>query len=378
MEENKFEMREVINLKNTFELSQRIKSNYSKFDDTNFNKEIIAKLKSLSLMDRILLVQNTLEKYLPNDFEKIVKILLKSQLPEIKNDRSDNYPADFIAVPMSGIIAKLGCTKEYFDISMKAQYEMTKRFSCEWSIHDFIEKFEDESFAYLKTWAQDKNCHVRRLCSEGIRPKLPWSRPFKKFQKDPTRIISILDLLYFDTHRYVTRSVCNCLNDISKTHPQMVVDTLKKWEKENKQKKVEFIWIKKHALRTLIKKGNIPTLEYLGFKQNPKLDCKLNINTPSVSLGESLEFNLNLKAKENTNLLIDYLIYFVKANGKLSSKVFKLKTLQIQKDKILQITKKHPLKKMTTKKLYSGTHKIEIQINGRIYAKGEFDFKDKK
>ncbi|MCA9496336.1 MAG: DNA alkylation repair protein [Nanoarchaeota archaeon] len=376
-EEKKFEMREVINFENTYKLSQRIKLNYPNFDDINFNKEIENKLQSLSLMDRILLVQNTLEKYLPKDFEEMTKILLKSQLPPINDDRSDNYPSDFIAVPMSGLIAKFGCNKKYFDLAMKAQYEMTKRFSCEWSIHDFIEKFEDESFAYLKIWAKDKNCHVRRLCSEGIRPKLPWSRPFKKFQKNPTRIFTILDLLYFDTHRYVTRSVCNCLNDISKTHPKLVVDSLKKWGKEKKQNKKEFEWMKKHALRTLIKKGDIYALEYLGFKQNPKLICDLTIKTPHISLGNTLEFEIQINPKESSKLIIDYLIHFVKANGKLSNKVFKIKTIELKKNKTVTIIKKHPLKKMTTRKLYSGIHNLEIQINGKICAKGEFDFKNK-
>lgn len=364
-------MREVINLDNTFELSQRIKSNYKDFNDLEFNEKIKEKLKDLSLMQRILLVQDLLEFYLPNNFEKSVEILLKSQLPLLANDRSDNYPADFIAVPMSGYIAKLGCNKKYFDISMQAQKEMTKRFSCEWSIHDFIENFEDESFKYLEKWVIDENCHVRRLCSEGIRPKLPWSRPFRKFQKNPSRIFDILKHLYFDNYRYVTRSVCNCLNDISKTHPKEVVDNLKKWENEKKQTKKEFNWMKKHALRTLIKQGNQYALEYLGFKPNPKLDVKLDIITNNVKIGNKLEFNLEIKPLEKTKLLIDYLIYFVKANGKQSSKVFKIKVLESLDEKII-ISKKHSFKPMTTRKLYLGIHKVAIQINGKIYCEKEF------
>jgi 3-methyladenine DNA glycosylase AlkC len=367
-------MREVINLENTYALSQRIKSNYSQFNDSEFNSRLKESLSELNLMDRILLVQNTLEEFLPKDFKKTVDILLKSQLPELVNDRSDNYPSDFIAVPLSGLIAKVGCTKEFFDLSMEAQYDMTKRFSCEWSIHDFIENFEDECFEYFKKWVLDDNCHVRRLCSEGIRPKLPWSRPFKKFQKDPTRLFEILELLYYDENRYVVRSLCNCLNDISKTHPKLVVDHLMRWEKTNKQKQSEFNWMKKHALRTLIKQGDTYALEYLGFKNNVELECNIEIKKDIVHLNESLEFEVKVDVKTKSKILLDYLIYFVKANGKQSPKVFKLKALDL--DGSITLTKKHSFKKMTTRKLYEGIHKVAIQINGKQYAEKEFNFKE--
>jgi 3-methyladenine DNA glycosylase AlkC len=372
--EEKTLIREVINIQKITDLSNRIKTNYPKFKQEEFLENISKHITSLKVLDRISLVSSNLYKFLPKDYPKALSILLQSQLEPLKEDESENY-GDFIGACLNDYVANYGCSKEYLDLSLNAIYSLTQRFSCEFAIRVFLEQFEQETLKKLKQWTKDSHCHVRRLCSEGIRPKLPWAKPLQKYIKNPETPLSLLSSLYSDSSRYVTRSVANCLNDISKNHPEIVIETLKTWEKEGKQNKKEFEWIKNHALRTLIKSGNSLALEYLGFSQNLPISSSLSILTPIVHVGENLEFTLSITALEKTKLLIDYKIYFVKANKKLSSKVFKLKTIDLEKGKSCEIIKKHGFKIMSTRTLYSGDHYIEIQINGKGVCKKKFKVK---
>jgi len=368
-EKERFQFREVFNKSSVIKLANRIKKNYPQFDDKGFVNKINSKIDDLSFGNRNKLIQDVLIEYLPDDFEEVVRILITSLGTRNEYNSLEGYEG-FIVMPQTYVIERLGMNN--FDLSMKALYEMTMRFTSEGAIRRFIEKYPDKSLKLLMKWAKDKNAHVRRLVSEGTRPRLPLESPIRMFVKDPRPIIPLLDTLKDDPELFVRRSVANNLNDISKDNPKIVVDTLKRWKKGATKERE---WVINHSLRTLFKQGNLDALKLMGF-ENPEIKIKkFTIKTKTVKLGEALEFEFDILSKKNQKLMIDYVIYFMKANGKHAPKTFKISRKKVKRDEEIKVIKKHHLKKMTTRKLYSGKHFVELQINGKSFGKLDFDFK---
>ena len=257
-----------------------------------------------------------------------------------------------------------GLTKEYLATSLMTLKEITQRFSMEDAIRYFINEFPEETLREMGKWVNDPHYHVRRLVSEGTRPLLPWSGRICLSQKDT---LPFLSALHTDTTRYVTRSVANHMNDISKTEPDLVVATLMQWAKAGVQDDFEMDWITRHSLRTLLKQGHTGALELLGYKSNPKITISNStIYRTKIKIGETLDISFNITARRNEKLMIDYVIDFVKANGKTKPKVFKLKKVVLKKEETIAVAKKHRfLANATTFKLYPGTHTLTLQINGQ-------------
>jgi 3-methyladenine DNA glycosylase AlkC len=309
---------------------------------------------------------------LPEDYQKAVSILLKALPSELDSEKTDNDFGDFIYAPYNDFVAAYGRGKKNLKFSLKILREITKRFSAEDAIRFFINDYPREALVELTKWSKDKNYHVRRLCSEGTRPKLPWSQ---KIVLEPGEALQILDNLFFDKTRYVTRSVANHLNDISKIDPQLVITTLKKWQQSKRQDPKEMEFITKHALRTLVKQGNTKALALLGFHPAAEIQVKdFCLTTPQVKIGEVVEFSFTITAKEKAKLAIDYIVYFQSKNGTQNNKkVHKIKVIEMQKGEVLSIDKKHPLRaNMTTRTLYPGKHALELQINGQSWGKKSF------
>jgi len=185
-------------------------SAYPDFDKKNFTKDILEQFPKLELMDRIHCIVSMLNKYLPDDYETSLNILLESLPEELDPNKQDDDFGHFIMAPYSYFVAKYGCNKEYLDISLNALEQMTKRFSAEFAIRKFFNEFEEASYNKMLEWSLSDNYHVRRLASEGSRPNLPWGN---KIWLDYRKTIAILDNLYTDKTRFVTRSVANHLND---------------------------------------------------------------------------------------------------------------------------------------------------------------------
>jgi 3-methyladenine DNA glycosylase AlkC len=273
-------------------------------------------------------------------------------------------------------VAKYGL--EHYDLSMQALYQMTKRFTAEGAIRPFLQKYPEQTLEILSEWAEDENCHVRRLVSEGTRPRLPWAMQLKQFIEDPRPVLELLEKLKSDPELMVRRSVANNLNDIAKDNPDLVVKILRQWKKikdEGTQ------WLIRHAARTLVKKGNKDVLAILGY--SPKVDIsisKIKLDNSTVKMGEALNFSFEVKstAKQAQNLVIDYVIHHVKANGKLTPKVFKLINKNLESGQALKISKTHPFRFITTRKYYPGKHALEIQVNGSSYGKVSFELELKE
>lgn len=368
-------MRNNINKVSVTELSERILGNYPRFNKELFLDSILPFSPEMGLYERLDLIRDKLYDYLPKEFNEASNILINSSGPELNDNQNDLDRVDlssangFIAIASTNYIAKYGL--ENFETSMNALYEITKRFSSEGAIRYFIEKYPDRCFKLFDKWTDDKNVHVRRLVSEGLRPRLPWAIRLKDFIRDPSPIFPLLDKLKDDKELYVRRSVANNINDIAKDHPQLVIKVLKKWKNPDSK---EMEWLIKHALRTLVKQGNSDALDILGYTKNPYIEIEEFKHSSEVSLGDSIDFSFFVKSKSDIEqkLVIDYIIHHKKNNGKQTPKVFKLKNVSIDPKEKIGIKKCHYIKKISTRKYYAGEHKIEIQVNGKRYKSGKF------
>lgn len=205
--------------------------------------------------------------------------------------------------------------------------------------------------------AVDPNVHVRRLVSEGTRSRLPLAAPLRSFKKDPTPVLQLLELLKDDSELYVQRSVANNLNDISKDNAKMVVSTLTKWSQNSSE---EMQWLIRHALRTLLKQGNVGALGLLGYELPGVSAPALNLGNERVPKEGDLNFQFNFVSEKAQKLMIDYRIHFMKSNGK-------------QAREIVEIPRKQSFKTISTRKHYPGSHKIVIVVNGQAMAEADFE-----
>jgi 3-methyladenine DNA glycosylase AlkC len=369
-----FMLRNVLNIEGVKKLSQRISKNYNEFNKDSFVEDISNKINELNFGDRSKLICNSLKKYLPENYKKSVHILINSLEKELLNSEMPKLD-DFIIMPQCLFISTYGLSEENYDISINALYEMTKRFTAEGDIRPFLINYPHKTLNILLKWAEDPNFHVRRLASEGSRPRLPLGIRLPMFQKEPKYVIDILEKLKTDPELYVRRSVANNLNDISKDNPQIVTDTLKKW---SKIKTDEMEWLIKHSLRTLIKQGNKDALEILGYSNKINLIVKnLRLDKKEVSIGETVNFDFEIESMEAENLMIDYVVHHMKANGKTKEKVFKLTKKNMLKGDKINISKKHSFKIINTRKYYEGVHYLQIKINGNNYFMEEFKLNNK-
>ena len=211
-------------------LVREIASNISRacpdFDAAGFVRVGLDGLDHLELTQRGWHLAEALQEYLPQPFSKAADVLVASLGPE--HAGSDEFGmAPFRYLPHVFFVQKYGL--DDFEAAMRAQYELTKRFSAESSIRAFLVRYPEQTYARLLDWARDENVHVRRLVSEGSRPRLPWAPRLPAFQKDPQPVIALLELLKDDPERYVQRSVANNLNDIGKDHPEVAVAVCRRW-----------------------------------------------------------------------------------------------------------------------------------------------------
>lgn len=352
-------------------LATLISQTFPDFTQQSFHQDVIAAFPRLELKERIAHITACLHQHLPDDYQGALEIILQSLPPELDPNKTDDDFGDFIFAPLSLFVALHGCEPEHLNISLNALKEITKRFSAEYAIRYFINAFPDETFVFLLDCAGDDNYHVRRWASEGTRPKLPWAQKLISNYRQP---LPILEALYADKTRYVTRSVANHLNDISKVEPNLVIETLQRWIKSQRQTEQEMAFITKHALRSLIKQGDQTALQLIGFGGKPDITVKeFSTSTPKVRVGEALEFSLDICSHKPQKLLVDYLMCFASNGTKKAQKVFKIKQLELAAGEVVSLKKKHPMRLMTTRRLMLGKHEIVLQINGQTFGSLDFE-----
>ena len=341
-------------------LSQQFAQVYPDFKPTAFYTAAIQGLESLELKQRITHTTDLSAQYLPSNYIDALKVLYA--LSEIIEE-------DFPYLFMPDYVARYG--QDHYRESMQALRDFTEYSSSELAIRIFLQNRLKDTMKFAYQWAEDDRYHVRRLASEGTRPRLPWALRVKALYEDPKIAFPILETLKADKEKYVQKSVANHINDISKGHADWVVGKIKKWPGINK----DTDWVVKHGLRGLIKAGHPKAMSLIGVKQNA--DIKLvsfKLDKNKISLGDKLGFNckLRLDDKKPHKLVIDYKIYFVKKNGCLSPKVFKLKTIKVDSNDHIEISKQHLFKDYTTRKHHAGLHKIQLMVNGNTLAEKSF------
>ena len=341
------------------QLSVDLKTVYPALNKKKFYQQCVNPLDQLELMQRITHLTSTVAEHLPDNYKKSIAVLY--ELSAIIDEK-------FGYLFMAEFVSTYGLND--YKTSIKALRDFTHHSSSEFAIRDFLTLDFDRTIDHMLDWTEHEHEHIRRLASEGCRPRLPWGNKLQQVIDNPGLTWKILNKLRNDDSKYVQKSVANHLNDISKDNPDWMIKKISKWNQKNRNT----AWIIKHGCRTLIKKGHQPALNLFDVKPAKVKLSRLQLEKNKILLGDFLEFSFsieNLSAK-NQKLVIDYNIHFVKSNGGSQPKTFKLKTIDQATAEKTNIRKKHQFKLMTTRKLYSGKHDLEIMINGQSFGKKSF------
>lgn len=339
------------------------------FDSRGFQRAALEGYEALDLMARGRHVAAALARFLPPDFERASEILVASLGPPLERTEG-NGMAPFFYLPHVLFVARQGL--DHFEASMRAHYELTQRFTAEFGIRPLIEKYPERCVQRFHEWTTDRSVHVRRLVSEGTRPRLPWAARLRCFEKDPSPTIELLERLKDDPEEYVRRSVANHLNDIGKDHPKVLVDVAKRWLRGADENRDRLI---RHALRSSIKRADPATLELLGYGRASKSTIERTSITPRRAVmggSVTIEVEIENRGKVQERTLIDLVVHFVKSNGSTSPKVFKLAQLDLAPKERSTVRKSISLAEMTTRKHFPGEHRIDAQVNGRGIPLGAF------
>ena len=346
------------------EQALRIKAVYPPFCVDDFVDDIIDETwDKLELKARMRQITIKLGKYLPADYDQALSIIDKvvAGYPAGFNDYALMYFPDFVEV--------YGQDECHFDLSMAALQRYTLSSTSEFAVRPFIIRYKERMMQQMTAWAKHDNEHVRRLASEGSRPMLPWGQALNCFKKNPLPILGILEQLKTDPSLYVRKSVANNLNDISKTHPDLIAEIARDWYGKNKHTD----WIVKHGCRTLLKQGNRNVLDIFGYSNvTPVEITDFVLNASSVLLGDEITFSFVVSSRAAAKVRLEYGIDYVKSNGKRNRKIFQISEITMKENQTKSYIKKHSFADLSSRKHYPGIHIITLIVNGA--ERGELDF----
>lgn len=337
------------------------------FDAENFLKTVKSEdWEGKALKERATHLAISLEKHLSGDyFEQVAQIF--KMIPVLEKAGFKKQNLEFIFFPE--FVQLFGSEKVAF--SLDALEKITDFVSAEFAIRHFIVADTDLTLQKMTNWASHQNENVRRLASEGTRPRLPWGIGLKIFQKNPIPCLPILESLKNDDSEYVRRSVANHLNDISKDNPDLVKKIIADWKGQTKETDA----LLKHAARTMLKKGNVEVLGHFGISNVVLTQIEdFNLTPQELKIGESLNFSFNIRinSEKTEKLRLEFAVYYVKANGSLSKKIFQISENKFEANKTYTFTKSLSTKNLTTRKHYAGLHRLAIVVNGEEKVEANF------
>ncbi|WP_215114756.1 DNA alkylation repair protein [Exiguobacterium sp. s70] len=338
---------------------RRIQSVYPSFDIQAFVASIVDESwEALALKGRMRRISTKLGEYLPQNYESAIDVLV-----EIADD-CVGFPylffPDFVEV--------YGQAEEHWERSMSALELFTQKSSSEFAIRPFLLRDSTRVMDRMMAWAKHPNEHVRRLASEGCRPRLPWAESLPMFRENPAPVFAVLELLKEDPSLYVRKSVANNLNDISKDHPEAVLEVSRRWQGEHPHTD----WVIRHACRTLIKSAHPDGLTLFGYTQETDLtvNASISIHPNVLSIGEACEiqYDVSIRPGDAAYIRVEYAIDFIKANGKASRKAFLLANKIVAGGARLVANRMHSWADLTTRRHYPGEHRVVLLVNGREVA----------
>jgi 3-methyladenine DNA glycosylase AlkC len=354
-------LKEIFNLARIEHIAEQMAAVLPGFDQQRFITLASEGLEQRSIMQRMAHIADCLHAVMGLEFAPAIEVLT-ALAPRLNSS--------FVTLSLPHYVATHG--QPHFELAMQALAHFTTFGSAEFAIRAFLLADFERTLAVMEGWALSDNEHVRRLASEGSRPRLPWAARLPQVQHNPERVARLLGSLRADPSLYVRKSVANHLNDITKDHPEWVLDTLHSWQSENPHTR----WITRHALRSLIKQGHPRALAMIGASGAPQLQVEnFSITPAQLRLGESMQLGCTLVSSADSaqQLVVDYAIDFVKSNGQASAKVFKLKNLALPAGGRANIQRTQHIRALTTRKHYLGVHRVHLLVNGERVASGQFE-----
>lgn len=351
------------------------------FDRPRFEALSINGLQALAFKDRARHLGRAMESTLPDDFHLAADVLQAALKPvqassidpdkELGLLKTDEHGlAGWVLWPVGEFVVQRGLAHP--ERALQLLHAVTQRFTAEFAIRPFIVAHPELCFATLARWVHDPSAHVRRLVSEGSRPRLPWGLRLQSLVKDPSPTLPLLAALQDDPSEYVRRSVANHLNDIAKDHPDLLADWLATHLPTAAEPRRRLL---RHASRTLIKQGHVGVLGHWGLGTPLLAPVHWAVSPAEVSLGDRLQLSLGLQSRAPVpqTLEIDYTVHHVKANGQTSPKTFKGWKLTLAPGQSVRLTKAHAVRPISTRQYHPGTHAVDVHINGQVLAQAAFD-----
>ena len=354
-------LKEMFNAAYYRQLADAVHSVLPRFDRSAFLRDVSKDLAQRELNARLRQTSVSLQRHLPKAFPAAVEVL---------REVAPRMPKGYTALVYPDFVGLYGLDTPA--TSLEALHYFTSFGSSEFAVREFIRRDVKGTLKVMRRWAVDPNEHVRRLASEGSRPRLPWSFRLDAMVKDPRLTAPILHALRTDPAFYVRKSVANHLNDVAKDHPEHMLDVLYAWTVEHPHT----AWIAKHACRNLIKQGHPRALALFAFERNTAVRASpLRLRSTHLRLGDVLELSVTLTsaADRAQKLVVDYRIHYRKADGRSSAKVFKWKEPILQAGEAITLTKRQRIQDLSTRKHHAGDHRVELLVNGEVEASAHFD-----
>jgi 3-methyladenine DNA glycosylase AlkC len=340
-------------------LAGAMRAAWPQFDEAGYARAVLGNgWSELELKQRMRRLSSTLHRFLPMPYPRQIAVLKKVAPPF----------GGFEGMLFPDFVEQFGL--DDFDTSARALEQFTQFSSSEFAVRPFIARHGPKMMAVLRRWASHENEHVRRLASEGCRPRLPWAMALPEFKNDPSPVLPILEALKDDPSDYVRRSVANNLNDIAKDHPEVVLKVARRWLGKSKLTDA----LVKHACRTLLKRGDKRALELFGYRRTTAATVtELRFSTAKLSIGDDLRFQFAVchAATRPVALRLEYAVDFVKASGRTARKVFKITEGSFAPGERREFDRKHPFRDFTTRKHHPGEHRLSILVNGEVSAEAK-------
>lgn len=349
-------LKDIYNKEFLHNFAMKVKSVYVAFDSEGFISSVMNDTwDELKLKARTRRISETLGKYLSEKYEEALEVLFAI----------DEYCIGFPYLFFPDFVAVHGQSEKDWELSMKALERFTIRSSSEFAVRPFIIRNPERMMYKMLEWSKNSNEHVRRLASEGCRPRLPWGEALTMFKHDPTMIFPILEQLKEDPSLYVRKSVANNLNDISKDNPSVILEIIRNWKGVNTYTD----WILRHGCRTLIRKAHPEVMKLFGYGESGNgliIKANLSVDSSEFKIGDScnLKYKLYIREGEPVHIRIEYGIDFVKARGNTSRKLFLLSDKTVKGGELITGTRMHRWMDLTTRRHYPGEHKIVLLVNG--------------